>query len=433
MGYNLILGILFVLFTCIDNFETVSIFVDYWKVCATRSKNMAGYYCSIFFIAVCGVLVGCVSASGFSTDVFVSVDAGGVDYPPCYRQPVLLAVDSSTLLAFSTGRNKTGESKSLCSDPGDGSPNYMCLKRSTDGGVSFHPLQILFAGSGATQPDFYVSYYDKELKQVELIFKTPNALLRMYSNDGLQWSTPEEIVPLFNRTRFQNIGPSVGKGIVLNLQGGQRTLLPFICSSKSETANGDKGACPTCHSCILSKQKGGWQIEAVASGGSRESQLFAFDTASDGPAPLVVTTERNMGKLPGHRKQAYSFDGGMSFADQTVSTVPEPATKNWTGIKAGLVGLANGLLVQSHPNSTSARKDLVLSVSADKGKSWEVGKLSVYHGLAGYSDIDVIADLTVGVLFENGEHGYADKISLAVVDMRELSSASREHRVKKGV
>ncbi len=379
---------------------------------------------SLLFIGILVILTDFAAQAVplFSTDVFISVDAGGKEYPPCYRQPVLVAVDNVTVLAFSTGRNKTGTSKSLCSDPGDGSPNYLCLKRSTDGGVTFQPLQILFGGSGENQPDFYVTYYDKEVKRVDVVFKTPKTLYRIHSMDnGVHWSTPVDFAPRFDKNTFQGIGPSVGKGALLSSQGGQRiTLLPFICTSKGSEVLADKGACPTCHSCIVTDRSGEWQVEAVASSGSRESQLVVCDGKN-----VVYATERNMGKHPGHRKQAYSFDGGKTFAVQSLSTIPEPATKNWTGIKAGLARLLSGALVQSHPNSSSARKDLVLSVSMDYGASWDVGKVTVSSGLAGYSDLATVSDFRLGVLFENGKYGYADRITLAMIDVQELQAGGK--------
>ena len=77
----------------------------------------------------------------------------------------------------------------------------------------------------------------------------------------------------------------------------------------------------------------------------------------------------------------------------------------------------NVLLYQSHPNSPTERKDLVLSISRDMGKSWEVGALKIYEGLAGYSDMTTINDTQIGILFENGVHGYADVISLTKVEV----------------
>ena len=136
----------------------------------------------------------------------MSVNAGGQEYPPCYRQPVLVSVDSSTLLAFSTGRNKTGVSKTLCSDPGDGSPNYICLKRSEDNGKTFQPMQILFGGSGEMQPDFYVVYYEKDTRGVVVVFQTKSSLFSMRSQDeGSTWSTPEPFPVKYDEAVFESV------------------------------------------------------------------------------------------------------------------------------------------------------------------------------------------------------------------------------------
>ena len=67
-------------------------------------------------------------------DIFKSVNVvnpPSSPYPPCYRQPVLFTHPlTKEIFAFATGRNKTGISPTLCSDPGDGAPNYIVFKKS---------------------------------------------------------------------------------------------------------------------------------------------------------------------------------------------------------------------------------------------------------------------------------------------------------------
>ena len=379
-------------------------------------------FARFYFFAVLSCTFGYTSAISY-TDVFVSVNAGGQEYPPCYRQPVLLSVNLSTLLAFSTGRNKTGASKTLCSDPGDGSPNYICLKRSKDNGKTFQPIQILFGGSGNMQPDFYIVYYEKESLSVVVIFQTKKSLFSMRSQDeGSTWSRPEPFTVKYDEAVFESVGPSVGKGI--SDLGNGTILLPFICSSYSDKSSlqGDKGACPMCHSCSVryDRETSSWNVAAIAMSGTRESQLAAFSMTEKDRSTLIVSTERNMGKRPGHRFEAFSNDTGRSFFNQHLTNVPEPSTKNWTGIKSGLSIHNNKVLIQSHPNSTRIRKDLVLSVSKDRGKSWEVGKFLIFRGPSGYSDLTMVNKSHIGVLFERGTRAYADKISLVLFDGRAL-------------
>ncbi len=382
-------------------------------------------------------------------DVFVSVNGdnfpkGYTEYPPCYRQPVLYS-RKGTILAFATGRNKTGTSPSLCSDPGDGSPNYIVLKKSFDGGSTFGKLKILYGGNGTSQPDFYVVYYDTHKGVLHVVFETPMGVFDMRSNDmGETWTSP--VAMAINNEDFERVSPSVGKGVNVRVSssvGGtvDSVLLPFICISKKKadkmgrnrsqhSIGGDKGVCPACHSCLLHPLKptvpsSPWVVGARTSTHGRESQIVQYNssiTQQHGVSSTTIfSTQRNMGSQPGHRLESWSYDFGSTYTNERVSVVPEPATANWTGIKAGLSALAgrdgNVLLYQSHPNSTTERKDLVLSISRDMGMSWEVGALKIYEGLAGYSDMATINDTHIGILFENGVHGYADVISLTKVEV----------------
>ena len=393
-------------------------------------------------------------------DVFVSINGNNImkqQYPPCFRQPVLFT-HKNVIFAFATGRNKTGTSPSLCSDPGDGSPNYIVLKTSMDYGNTFSKLQILVAGAGNTQPDFYVVYYNNYDDSIHVVYETPLGVYDIHTKDfGIRWSKPQVLVIEFDKNIFTRVTPSVGKGISIiippspTLSSSVLLLLPFICSTKKQIkVRGDQGACPQCHSCIIhpkhlnSSSSSPWVVGAVTEHNGRESQIVSYNnndnkstrtttsttinTATTTTTTTIFSTQRNMGKKPGHRLQAYSYDFGDTYINEQVSNVPEPATSNWTGIKSGLVAAAAAIasnnkdnnnkfiqpviLYQSHPNSTTKRENLVVSVSYDNGKTWKVGSIPIYQGLAGYSDMSQINSTHIGVLYENGIHGYADVISL---------------------
>lgn len=221
-------------------------------------------------------------------NVFVSVNGPNIDgnvYPPCYRQPVLFT-HKQTVFAFATGRNKTGTSASLCSDPGDGSPNYIVMKTSVDHGNSFSKLKILVAGEGNTQPDFYVVYYSSIDDAIHIVYETPSNVYDIRSEDlGLTWSKPKAMIIDFDKNTFARVSPSVGKGlnVMTNTRGHDLVVLPFICSTmkdKSDFLTGDKGVCPQCHSCLIfSKQNNhssqflSWTVGAVTKHHGRESQI----------------------------------------------------------------------------------------------------------------------------------------------------------------
>ena len=84
---------------------------------------------TIYAALALGLLSGPVAAQPQFVDVFI----GGTNGYPAYRIPALLATKQGSLLAFSEGRASLR----------DHSENDIVLKRSTDGGKTWGPLQLI--------------------------------------------------------------------------------------------------------------------------------------------------------------------------------------------------------------------------------------------------------------------------------------------------
>ncbi|WP_423127771.1 sialidase family protein [Gaoshiqia sp. Z1-71] len=99
---------------------------------------------------------------------------------------------------------------------------------------------------------------------------------------------------------------------------------------------------------------------------------------------------------------AKSQDGGVYWGDIHID-------KNFpqsNPCDAGLVSLEKGnnrLLLYSKNESTDGRKNLVVRVSFNDGKSWPVVKV-VDEGSAGYSDMAALPDQTVLLIYETGKN-----------------------------
>ena len=383
--------------------------------------------------------------------------------PPCYRQPVIVADSTTTttsppvLLAFASGRNKTGPSPTLCSDPGDGSPQYLTLRRSTDGGASWGDLQILYTG----HTDFYVPFTSSMSSSSvanddrhRVAFQVGTVVMLTASSDGgKSWSTPT-VMQVAGSDQWDSIQPSVGAGIEIEVEteteaqsdaeadspaASRRIVLPFICHSKTAPPGKDHGACPDCHACLVLSDDGGksWRIGATAhSPGSREAEIVPLalsrttatttTTAATTKAATATTVTtaiyvnaRNMGPHPGSRLSARSLDGGETFEGGdfvSQSELLEPCTRNWTGIVAGLTTTATSSLLFSAPADPTARANLTLYRSDDgQGHHWRAAE-SVYAGPAGYSSLATSGGNRTLLLFENGDRGYADRISFRAFD-----------------
>jgi len=62
----------------------------------------------------------------------------------------------------------------------------------------------------------------------------------------------------------------------------------------------------------------------------------------------------------------------------------------------------DGRLLLSTPVNPSSRRELTVFVSEDSGASWQPA-LVVHEGMAGYSDLVLLPDGSVGIFYEAGE------------------------------
>ena len=115
-------------------------------------------------------------------------------------------------------------------------------------------------------------------------------------------------------------------------------------------------------------------------------------------ARSTVPGERN-----NHRITAISRDGGIHWENIKID-------KNFPlsdQCDAGLVSMKDAdnehLLLYSKNESTEGRKNLVVRLSSDGGKSWPVARV-VDEGTAWYSDLADLPDNTVLLIYETGKN-----------------------------
>ena len=262
-------------------------------------------------------------------------------YPPCYRQPLVVALDAQRLVAFAEGRNN-----SFCSGAADGSNSSIHARASADSGATWsEPVELLHA---PPQPD-YLSAVATASGLVHLFVQSsPN--VQLTSRDGgLTFTKPAPIVvslpPGYSAT------PGVASGIQLDgalcaepTCGGHagRLVVAWVCHAAKAGGAGVRRAtdvsCAGCFSCLATSDDDGasWTIAPAAvstQDGSREASLAqlassAFPGAS---GAVVYASERNMGAAPGSRWHAVSTDSGASFSRfGTDPTLPDGDTKNWS-------------------------------------------------------------------------------------------------------
>lgn len=181
------------------------------------------------------------------------------------------------------------------------------------------------------------------------------------------------------------------------------------------------------------------QMVILLHGEIRAASAYSDDHGENWVLGEATTTEANENKvveLPGGklllnsrakgaRLQAISEDGGQSFAPlYPVESLPDPSDNGsifkLPGTKAG-----NDLLLATNNRDTSLRRNTVLSVSRDHGKSWKPAA-TIWAGSSAYSTGAILADGSLGILYER--NGYRE-IVFARMDAEDFSPEALETKV----
>jgi sialidase-1 len=150
-----------------------------------------------------------------------------------------------------------------------------------------------------------------------------------------------------------------------------------------------------------------WRLGGTVSPQMNECQVVEL---SDNEGGLLLNM-RNSAKAD-RRAQSVSGDGGQTW------TAPEyPPEQVEPRCQASLLrydwpsGKKPGCLLFSNPASPR-RNNLTVRLSRDDGKTWPVAK-TLHEGPAAYSCLAVLADKTIGCLYECGRTNAYERISFS--------------------
>ena len=340
----------------------------------------------------------------------------------CFRIPAIVKTPKGTLLAFAEGR---------VLNCGDAAEIDIVLKRSTDGGRTWGPLQVVNEGAGDTHGN-PAPIVDRETGRIVLAEtyntgrtdsascavpcdRTPH--LQYSDDDGLTWSAPrglgDQVRPA-DWNSWYATGPVHGIQLTRGTYAGR---LVFGVNAESWADN----RVTANHAALVISDDGGesWRI------GAKDTWPIARDgTFRQKPSELTLT-EREDGSVfvsgreqdgtdLGHRTQAVSRDGGTSFASP-FRAVPDLYMPQ---VQGSVLRLGDRMLLAG-PADPDRRRTMEIRSSYDDGTTWE----SVDRGTvvttdwSGYSDMARIDDgggtATVGLLYEGGAVDARDEIRFA--------------------
>ncbi len=337
---------------------------------------------------------------GDTTTVFTS----GTERYHTFRIPAIVSTPNF-LLAFCEGRLES------MSDSGD---IDLVLKRSADGGKTWSNLSVVVHEDGFTCGN-PAPIWDRETKELVLVLTKNSAKahegriltgedsprtvwITRSADEGVTWSTPEDISPTTRREdwRWYATGPCHG----IQTQSG-RLIIPANHSTSPDHKDWFSHV-------IYSDDHGKtWAIGGVHQGYTNESTIAEL---ADG---RIYQNMRSY-KKENRRRVSYSSDGGLTWSeDMTDSALIEPICQGSTLRHKGPSGASR--LLFSNPAST-AREKMTLNVSTDGGATWPESIL-IYDGPSAYSDLVSLPDGTVGCLYERGEAGAYETIVLTTVTL----------------
>lgn len=343
-------------------------------------------------------------------DIFVA----GKDGYASYRIPSLLVTRLGTVLAICEGRKRSS------SDSGD---IDLVQRRSLDGGNTWGPLQVI-ADDGEHTIGNPSPVVDRETGTIWMLMtrnngqdKEPQILAEtsretrsvwvMKSTDeGLTWSPRVEIT--------REVKPkdwtwyATGPGVSIQLESG-RIVVPcdhFVAKSKISRSH-----------VIYSDDHGAtWKLGGVAGERINECQVVELSDHS-----LLLNMRHQPPRKGQGRAISTSRDGGLTWSLPTVDpALVEP------GCQASLIALkdeqgrASNRLVFSNP-AGAKREAMMVRMSGDGGKSWPVHKL-LHEGPSAYSCLASLAGREIGCLYEQGEKGPYERITLARFPLDWLTS-----------
>ncbi|MFF3328060.1 exo-alpha-sialidase [Streptomyces sp. NPDC002888] len=336
----------------------------------------------------------------------------------CFRIPAIVRTNDGTLLAFAEGR---------VLNCGDAADIDIVLKRSTDGGRTWGPLQVVDEGGGDTHGN-PAPVVDRETGRILLAEtyntgrtdsagcqvpcdRTPH--LRHSDDDGATWSEPrdlsDEILP-GNWNSWYATGPVHGIQLTRGRHAGR-----LVFGVNTETWDGNRVSAN--HAALIVSDDGGdhWKVGAtdswpIAADGVFRQKPSEVTLTERADGSVLVSGREQDGTDLGHRTQAVSRDGGDSFA-APFQDLPDLYTPQ---VQGSMLRLGDRILLAC-PGDPDRRRTMMIRSSYDGGRTWD----SVDRGTvvttdwSGYSDLVHIGGDAVGLLYEGGAVDARDEIRFA--------------------
>lgn len=338
----------------------------------------------LFAAALCWLTTNAASAEQPALqDVYISGQGGY----HTYRIPALLTAANGDLLAFAEGR------KTSRADHGDVD---LVLRRSSDGGRTWSPLQLVHEEGGEQKITIGnpCPVLDRQTGTIHLPFTRDNdrVLITTSRNHGATWSKPIDLTSQVKRANWTWYATGPGNGIQLR-DGKHAGRLIIPCDHRVGSVS-DRRASTRSHIIYSDDHGASWRI-----GGVTDFRMNECAVVERADGRLVLNMRSNRGK--NQRAESFSDDGGLTFTPpRDQPTLIEPVCQ------ASLIRLrksGDNVFAFSNPASRN-RERLTVRLSPDGGETWP-RSLVLFAGSAAYSSMTELSNGDIGVLFERSNYG----------------------------
>ncbi len=326
-----------------------------------------------------------------------------------YRIPALAVAKNGTVLAFCEGRRASSS---------DNGQIDVLLRRSIDNGATWSDQQVVWSdgsntcGNPAPVVDqrtgtiwLLLTWNRGDDTEKQIIAQTSKDTRRVFvtssTNHGATWNTPREITVDVKRPEWTWFATGPGAGIQT---GSGRLIVP--CDHI------EAGTKRYYSHVIYSDDHGAtWKL----GGTTPKDQVNECQVVERRDKSLLLNM-RSYDPAQKARQIATSKDGGLTWDDQRI----EPALTD--PICHGSIRRADKkTILFSNAASATGRKNVTVQASADDGKTWN-RKLTLHAGPSAYSDLAVLKKNMLACLYERGETGPYETITLARFSLKELAA-----------
>jgi sialidase-1 len=315
-----------------------------------------------------------------------------------YRIPAIETATDGSLLAFAEAR------KYNLDDPGYGKQDIdLVYRRSGDGGKTWSPMKVIEDPGELWSAANPATVVDRASGRIWLLYlrckpgkNTDTArpgtddsqiLARTSDDNGLTWSEPIDLTRVSRdfddaKWRCSVVGPG---GAIQDRRG----RLVAACWRFEPFGNFT----------LFSDDHGKtWQRSSfVPAHCGDECQLVEL---ADGRLLMDIRQETGP-----RRSFSFSQDGGKTWSPHRPGLPVSPVACAIERYPLKSAGDDRDRIIWTGPRGPD-RQNLVVRISYDEGQSFPVERM-IYAGHAAYSDLTILNDKSVGVLWERGaEHGY---------------------------